>query len=135
MSTLSDGQRNAGRDAMNSKFEVGTGDAYLRIEDSSNNVLVEVACNETAVMGTTGAVTPGVSTMNTPKSGTPWAGLSVAPSLAGDADHGYITNRNGASEERLTVGVGTGEIQLGNLSIQLGVNVVFSAAPYVTQSA
>ena len=46
-----------------------------------------------------------------------------------------ITDRNGADVEALTVGVGSGEVQLGNLSIQTGVNVVFSAAPYVTQLA
>jgi hypothetical protein len=131
MSTLSTAQRNAGRDAMNGLFEVGTGDAYLRIEDSSNNVLVEVALNETTVMGATAA---GVSTMNAAKAGA-WSGLSVAPSLAGTADHAVVTNRNGVSEEVLTVGVGSGEVQLGNLSIQTGVNVVFSAAPYVTQAA
>ena len=61
MSTLNTAQRNAGRDAMNGLFEVGSGDAYLNICDSSDNVLVQVPLNETTVMGTTSG---GVSTMN-----------------------------------------------------------------------
>jgi hypothetical protein len=124
-------QRNAARDGANGLFEVGSGDAYLNICDSSDNVLVQVPLNATTVMGATSA---GVSTMNAAKNGA-WAGLSVAPSLAGTADYAMITDRNGADVEELTVGVGSGEVQLGNLSIQLGVNVVFSAAPYVTQLA
>lgn len=133
MSTLNTAQRNAGRDAMNGIFELGAGtDAYLRIRNAADATLVEVTLDQTAVMGATAA---GVSTMEPPNGEVSWVDYSSAPVLAGTADHAIITDRDGNEVERLTVGVGTGEVQLGNLSIQLGVNVVFSAAPFVTQQA
>lgn len=129
MSQISLLQRIAARDAMNTLFEVGTGDAYLRVYDASNNVLLSEACNESSVMGATNG--SGISTMAAPKSGTPWAALHIVPTAAGEASYGAITNRNGVVEERISVGLAASnaELKLNNLTIQLGVDAVIAAAP------
>lgn len=133
MSTMSTAQGNAARDAANGLFEVGTGDAYIRIMSAADAVLVSEAANETTVMGTTTAL---VSTMNIPKAGTAWNATATVPTANGTASYAIITDRNGTEVERLTVSTvaaGTGEVQLGTLAIDTGTTVNWGAAPYVTQ--
>lgn len=130
MSQKSVAQRIAARDAANALFEVGASDAYLQIRTSANAVLVQVALNETTVMGATNG--SAISVMNTPKSGDAWAGLSIAPTAQGVADNACITNRNGVAEELLTVGLADADVIMVDTTVGLN-DVVFSAAPQVTE--
>lgn len=130
MSQKSVAQRIAARDAANALFETGASDAYLQIRTSANAVLVQVALNETTVMGATNG--SAISVMNIPKSGDAWAGLSIAPTAQGVADNACITNRNGVAEELLTVGLADADVIMVDTTVGLN-DVVFSAAPQVTE--
>lgn len=135
MSTLSTAARNAARNAINALLDAGSGsNPSMLIRDGSQTTLVEITLDGTKAIADAVA---GVSTMNAPDGEASWSGYSVAPDASGTAADCVLRDTDDNIVETLSVGVtGSGEeVELGSLSIQTGVNVVFSAAPTATQRA
>lgn len=103
--TLSTKARNAACDAVVDLADEGAGAGKLKIKDSST-LLCTITLSDPAF----GAASTGVATA----AGTPLSGVGVA---AGDADNFDVTDSDDEVMWSGTVGVGTGDLQLDNVSI------------------
>lgn len=141
MTTASTLQRNAMNDAGNAAFEVGTGAAFLRIQNTSDENLAIIYLNDDDVMDDSAE---GAAALNDPSvteygADATWFGgtnpisvLSEATPTDRTATHGWVTNRNGVNEEKLALS----ELGLSpSAVIPAAVNVTFSSAPTITQRA
>jgi hypothetical protein len=107
--TLSTAARNAACDATVDLVDAGGGAGKFRIKDTGGTVIAEVTCAATAF----GAASNGVATLDGPIAG---AGLAAA-GAGTDATSFDLCDSTNAVIISGAVGVGTGELQLDNVSI------------------